>query len=406
MMLYPRFLMIIFRHHIPNILIHKGLSPLVLTPIGRRIFGDCRNVKASVQSTRLPELRPMLGAILVEDYNLANDQTRGEVFAGLFGASDDEDGAAMMIPQQMVVDQPHVDPQQFLVVIEEPVVHEPTLAEPRIVQQVVVDPISEPVNEPSQDIEMEAVTPDVAFEQADPNPVGDSFDRELAKLDGALEAGVPTASSSKGKLSSEDQAKIKAFRNKVDALGPSSEWALNLSIWIEKTLDLNALPNESLDSDNDGDDDRRPVAVLIIQLMPIMTYMGIRLGEGSSSSRRPTEAEVVSTIEVLVAVITTVTDVIFVSSSSRQAQSSSSAVPVATSGVSTTPLFTTFPVLPSSCNLFATSVGVSSSSFPLFFITMPPGSTLSFVHLSDPRRSGPRLRIRPKSACNQFMDIH
>ncbi|KAJ0783502.1 hypothetical protein HanLR1_Chr01g0021031 [Helianthus annuus] len=267
MLLYPRFLMLIFKHLIPNIPIHEGLPQLVQTPMTRRIFTHCRNVKPSVHSNALPEIRPMLGAILhAEDYNLAADQTWIEITAGvnqLFG---------------------------------------------RIV---------------GDDVEME-----IEIEQAGPN-LNESRDMLLEEIDAAIETEAPTAKG-KGKLveddvvmlnekeylrtvrkdlvaklSEEDQAKLAAFRNKVESLGPTSEWALKLAVWNDKLTDLDALPVDS--SDSDSDHDGRSDVIPVSQSKQIVNYKRRRIGEGSSSSPRLSEAESVSTIDVSAAVVTTVT---------------------------------------------------------------------------------------------------
>ncbi|KAM0012791.1 hypothetical protein Hdeb2414_s0008g00285411 [Helianthus debilis subsp. tardiflorus] len=149
MMLYPRFLTIVFRHLVPDLPIHEGLAPHVLKATGRRIFSDCRNAKAPVHSPRLPELRPMLG---------------------IFGAGEDEDedGAAPVVLQQPAVVQPQVDLQQSSVVIEEPLVPEHAVAEPVVVEHVA-EPVAEPVNEPLHDVETEEVIHNIYFDQPDPN---------------------------------------------------------------------------------------------------------------------------------------------------------------------------------------------------------------------------------------------
>ncbi|KAJ0623044.1 hypothetical protein HanIR_Chr01g0027391 [Helianthus annuus] len=298
MLLYPRFLMLIFKHLIPNIPIHEGLPQLVQTPMTRRIFTHCRNVKPSVHSNALPEIRPMLGAILqAEDYNLAADQTWIEITAGvnqLFGAREHDDVVAPVHPQHLVA-----------------------------VQESIQEQIQEVGRIVGDDVEME-----VEIEQAGPN-LNESRDMLLEEIDAAIETEAPTAKG-KGKLveddvvmlnekeylrtvrkdlvaklSEEDQAKLAAFRNKVESLGPTSEWALKLAIWNDKLTDLDALPVDS--SDSDSDHDGRPDVVPVSQSKQIMNYKRQRIGEGSSSSPRFSEAESVLTIDVSAAVVTTVT---------------------------------------------------------------------------------------------------
>ncbi|KAM0003053.1 hypothetical protein Hdeb2414_s0002g00058651 [Helianthus debilis subsp. tardiflorus] len=139
MMQYPWFLVIIYRHLISDLPIHEGLAPQVLIAIGRCIFSDCRNVKASIHSPRLSKLRLMMGAILGENYNLENDQTWINIYVGvnqIFGAGEDEDGVSPIVLQRPTVVQPQVDPQQPSVVIEEPLVPEPAVVEPNVVEHV------------------------------------------------------------------------------------------------------------------------------------------------------------------------------------------------------------------------------------------------------------------------------
>ncbi|KAM0014620.1 hypothetical protein Hdeb2414_s0034g00725871 [Helianthus debilis subsp. tardiflorus] len=112
LLLYPRFLMIIFRHLIPNLPITNGLQQLVLQRMSRRVFVDFRTANPSVRSPRLSELRPMLGAIMVDDYSPANDAIWNEISTcvnQLFEV--DVDGGANIILQQPAV-QPQIDPQQ------------------------------------------------------------------------------------------------------------------------------------------------------------------------------------------------------------------------------------------------------------------------------------------------------
>ncbi|MFS8024784.1 hypothetical protein Hanom_Chr16g01467491 [Helianthus anomalus] len=243
MMLYPRFLMIIFRHLIPDLPIHEGLAPHVLKATGKRIFSDCRNVKASVHSPRFPELRPMLG---------------------IFGAREDEDGAAPVVVEHVV--------------------------------EPVVEPVAEPVNEPLHDVEMEEVIHNISFDQPELNLNDIIFDRALDAIDVSLESGAPSSSTSKGKgilveeddvemltgrkylslvrkdflgkLSAKGQEKLKAFRDKGDSLGPSSEWALRLSLWNEKTSNLDNFLDDSSNSDSGGDPDRRLIVVSVLVLLP------------------------------------------------------------------------------------------------------------------------------------------
>ncbi|KAJ0883348.1 hypothetical protein HanPSC8_Chr10g0420461 [Helianthus annuus] len=84
-----------------------------------------------------------------------------------------------------------------MVVVEEPVVPKPDVAEPTIVENVA-EPVAEPVNEPSHDMEMEEVFHNIAFDQPDPNLDDVIFSRALAAIDAALESGNPSASTSKG----------------------------------------------------------------------------------------------------------------------------------------------------------------------------------------------------------------
>ncbi|KAF5809766.1 hypothetical protein HanRHA438_Chr04g0171391 [Helianthus annuus] len=280
---------------------------------------------------------------------------------------------------------------------------------------------------------MEEVLHNISFDQPNPNLDDIIFNRALAAIDATLESGIPSSSTSKGKgilveeeddvqmlterkylglvrkdflgkLSAKGQEKLKAFRDKVGSLGPSSEWALRLSLWNEKNSDLSNLPKDSPNSNIHGDPDRRPITVSAVESRPVVTYKRRRLDEGSSSTPMSSKVKNVSTVDVSAIVVPIVTgglsilgvhvslpsvsasmsipsttDVVSVMSASAEGQSSSASVPVITSGVSTTPLFTTFPALPGFSNVFATSMGVSSSSLPPVFLAVPPGSSSSFV---------------------------
>ncbi|MFS8006428.1 hypothetical protein Hanom_Chr14g01249061 [Helianthus anomalus] len=112
LLLYPRFLMIIFRHLIPNLPITNGLQQLVLQRMCRRVFIDFRTANTSVRLPQLSELRPMLGAIVVDDYSPANDAVWNEISTSVNQLFEvDVDGVANIILQQPVVVQPQVDPQ-------------------------------------------------------------------------------------------------------------------------------------------------------------------------------------------------------------------------------------------------------------------------------------------------------
>ncbi|MFS7968635.1 hypothetical protein Hanom_Chr09g00799921 [Helianthus anomalus] len=362
LMLYSRFLMIIFRHLVSDLPINDGLPKLVLQRMTRRIFVDCRNVKAFVRSPRLPEIRPMLVAIVVDDYNLATDAVWNEIFVGinqLCGIDEDDDDATNVLLQY---------------------------------RGTSVDVIIE-------------VIPNILVDQSTLSAENILLDSLLAMIDATLGSDAPSSSVSKGKgllVEEED-----AFQDKVDSLGPSSEWASRLSFWKEKSSDLENLPDDSSDDDDGGDSDDRPSGALASS---IVTYKRRRLGEIYSSAQTYSALVDVSALEVSAPVHTSVfgRDVAFKGSrgarppelslssviSSAEVHvvvsvsgfySLSSGTPLFSLGVSTAPLFSTFPSFTGSCNLFATSVGLSSSTVPLDVTTLPPGTS-----------SG---TIRPRGAC-------
>ncbi|MFS7915678.1 hypothetical protein Hanom_Chr02g00168071 [Helianthus anomalus] len=51
--------------------------------MSRRVFVDFYAAIPSVRSSLLPELRPMLGAIVVDDYSPANDDVWSKIYAGV-----------------------------------------------------------------------------------------------------------------------------------------------------------------------------------------------------------------------------------------------------------------------------------------------------------------------------------
>ncbi|MFS7954914.1 hypothetical protein Hanom_Chr07g00636261 [Helianthus anomalus] len=145
-------------------------------------------------------------------------------------------------------------------------------------------------------------------------------------------------------LSDRGQQKLQAFRDKINSLGDSS-------------------------SDDDGDSDDRPSGA---SASIIVTFKRRRLGESSSSA--PTYSSLSAAISI------------------TRFSSLGSGIPFFRSGVSTAPLFSTFPSLAGSVNLFATSVGISSSTVPPVFTTSPPGSSLGSIHPHGVHPASPRLK--------------
>ncbi|KAJ0770280.1 hypothetical protein HanPI659440_Chr07g0255461 [Helianthus annuus] len=286
---------------------------------------------------------------------------------------------------------------------------------------------------------MEEVIQNISFDQPDPSSENILFDRVLDVIDVALESDAPSSSASKGKgilvkeedvdmlterkylalvqkdllgkLFDREQLNLQAFRAKVDSLDPSSEWASRLSIWNEKTSDLENLPDDSSDIDDENSDDRSSGALASVS-RTIVTYIRRRFGEGSSSVPTSSGLVNVSSFEVSAPAVTSVsgdvhvslpsvlaafsapssTITVFVTGISSLGSSSSSGNPLILFGVSTTPLFSTFPSLPGSGNLFATFVGISSSTVPLVFTALPPCSSSSYVYPRDTRPAGPQLK--------------
>ncbi|MFS7954910.1 hypothetical protein Hanom_Chr07g00636201 [Helianthus anomalus] len=163
------------------------------------------------------------------------------------------------------------------------------------------------------------------------------------------------------------------------------------------TSDLENLPDDSSD-DDDGDSDDRPRGA---SASTIITFK--KRGLGESSNLAPTYSRLVnvSSVEISAASVSSDTVVslplVPVSTPSLSAavsvtgfSSLGSGIPVFLSGVSTAPLFSTFPSLAGLGNLFATSVGISSSTVPPVFTTLPPGSSSGSVHPRGDHPASPR----------------
>ncbi|MFS7915677.1 hypothetical protein Hanom_Chr02g00168061 [Helianthus anomalus] len=74
-------------------------------------------------------------------------------------------------------------------------------------------------------------------------------------------------------------------------------------------------------------------------------------------------------------------------------------IPVFPSGVSTAPLFSSFPSLAGSGNPFATSMGLSSSTVPSAFMTLSSGTPLSFVR---PQLKTPTMLTYSQNSSRKF----
>ncbi|MFS8002571.1 hypothetical protein Hanom_Chr13g01203611 [Helianthus anomalus] len=96
MLLYPRFLMLIFHHLLPNLPSGVHFQTYAQDPMHKRIFKDCKTTNVAIHVNALPLVHPLLSAIAQEhNYDPETDQTLINIRTGvaqLFGSGDDDDG--------------------------------------------------------------------------------------------------------------------------------------------------------------------------------------------------------------------------------------------------------------------------------------------------------------------------
>ncbi|KAJ0616767.1 hypothetical protein HanIR_Chr02g0094151 [Helianthus annuus] len=286
MLLYPRFLCIIFRHLLPNLSFEGTLLAYGGKPMGNRIFKDCAKINESKRTDARPVLTPLCGAILHDNYNPEADLQWLNIRDGL-------DHLFVGDTQEPVVVQPQVDLQQPPAVIQEP------------------EPVQEPVI--SESVTVTSIQAAVAVETDD----------EILELDAALDAGPSSRAVDKGKRPMEDAVvdellddmptekeylmavpkelqncirphesrSLELFRAKVASLGPSSEWGIRLARWNEKASDPDSIVFSS--SDDDDDVDRpRPVLDTVRASAPLRKFKRRRVAVSDLQSSSPMVASV------------------------------------------------------------------------------------------------------------------
>ncbi|KAM0066376.1 hypothetical protein Hdeb2414_s0002g00048301 [Helianthus debilis subsp. tardiflorus] len=301
MLLYPRFLCIIFRLLLPNLSFEGTLLAYGLSPMGNRIFKDCMNINKSTRTDARPVLTPLCGAILQDNYNPESDLKWLSIRDGL-------DHIFVGDTQEPVVVQRQVDLQQPPVVIPEP---EP-IQEPVISEQVTVTSLQA------------AVSVQVPVSTSSATEVAVETDDVILELDAALDACPSSRTVDKGKRPMEDAVvnkllddmptekeylsavlkelqncirphesrSLELFRAKVASLGPSSEWGIRLAKWNEKASDPDSIVFSSSD-DDDGDADRpRPVLDTVRASVPLRKFKRRRVTVSDLQSSSPMVASV------------------------------------------------------------------------------------------------------------------
>ncbi|KAJ0790349.1 hypothetical protein HanPI659440_Chr05g0214451 [Helianthus annuus] len=300
MILYPRFLCLIFRHLLPNLSFEGTLPAYALAPMANRIFTDCAKVNGSKRTDARPVPTSLCGAILQDNYNPEADLQWLNIRDGI-------DHIFVGDTQEPVVVQPQVDLQQPSAVIPEPEpVQEPVISEPVIVTslQAVVS-VQVPVSTSSA-TEVAVETDDVILE-----------------LDAALDACPSSRTVDKGKRPMEDaivddlfddmpsekvylslvmkelqnclpppeSRKLELFRAKVASLGPSSDWGIRLARWNDKANDPDSIVFSSSD-DDDEEDRQHHVSDTVRVPVPLREYKRQRVAVSDLQSSSPMVASV------------------------------------------------------------------------------------------------------------------
>ncbi|KAJ0865249.1 hypothetical protein HanRHA438_Chr12g0538511 [Helianthus annuus] len=181
MILYPRFLCLIFRHLLSNLSFEGTLLAYVLTPMANRIFKDYAKVNGSKRTDARPVPTPLCGAILQDNYNPEADLQWLSIRDGI-------DHIFVGDTQEPVVVQPQVDLQQPPAVIQEPEpVQEPVISEPVTVTSLQA-----------------AVSVQVPVSTSSATEVAVETDDVILELDAALDACPSSRTVDKGKRPMED----------------------------------------------------------------------------------------------------------------------------------------------------------------------------------------------------------
>ncbi|KAJ0538415.1 hypothetical protein HanRHA438_Chr08g0343981 [Helianthus annuus] len=407
MLLYPRFLCIIFRHLLPNLSFEGTLLAYGLKPMGNRIFKDCTKINKSTRTDARPVLTPLCGAILQDNYNPESELQWLNIRDGL-------DHIFVGDIQEPVVVQPQVDLQQPPAVIPEPEpVQEPMISEPVTVTSI-----------------QDAVSVQVPVSTSSATEVAVETDDEILELDAALDACPSSRTVDKGKRPMEDAVvnellddmptekeylgavlkelqnclrphesrKLESFRAKGASLGPSSEWGIRLARWNDKASDPDSIVFSSSDDDDDADR-QRPVLDKVRVPAPLRDYKRRRVAvsdlPSSSpmvasvsviSSSAPSDSRGLLNVELSIAAPTLSSPLPF--PSFVEATSVTTSVqpdtPIMSSPIPVVSLFESLSSQTGTGNVFALS---GSSSLPV-----QPSSP---IDLPDPetRRTGPRIAV-------------
>ncbi|KAM0044485.1 hypothetical protein Hdeb2414_s0010g00353861 [Helianthus debilis subsp. tardiflorus] len=357
MLLYPRFLCIIFRHLLPNLSFEGTLLAYGLTPMDG------------------------LDQIFVGD------------------------------TQEPVVVQPQVDLQQPPVVIPEPEpVQEPVLSEPVIVtsfqaaMSVQVPVSTSSATEVAVETDVVILELDAALDACPSSRTVDKGKRPIE--DTIVDEVFDDMPSEKEYLSAvlkelqnclrpHESRKLESFRAKVASLGPSSEWGIRLAKWNVKASDPDSIVFSSSDDDDDADR-QRPVLDSVRVPVPLRDYKRRRVTvsdlQSSSpmvasvsvtSSSAPSDSRGLLNVELSVAPPTLSSPLPFPSfvEATSVTTSAQPDTPIMSSPIPIVPLFESLSYQTGTGNVFALS---GSSSLPV-----QPSSP---IDLPDPetRRTGPR----------------
>ncbi|KAJ0681757.1 hypothetical protein HanPI659440_Chr16g0639671 [Helianthus annuus] len=401
MILYPRFLCLIFRHLLPNLSFEGTLPAYALAPMPSRIFTDCAKVNKSTRTDARPVPTPLCGVILQDNYNPEIDSKWLNIRDGI---------------DQILVG----DAQEPVAVQPQPVNSEPVVV--ASIQEAV--PVQAPVSTSS--------ATGVAVETDD----------VILELDAALEACPSSRTVDKGKRPTEEvivdeliddmpsekqylrlvmkelqnrlpppeRRKLELFRARVASLGPSSDWSIRLARWNDKTNDLDSIVYSS-SSDDDDEDRQRPVSDTVRVPVPFRAYKRQRVAVSHLQSSSPMVASVTVTsssappsdsigllnMELSIAPPSLSSSLPFPSfvEATSVVTSSQPVTPIMSSPIPVVPLFESLASQTGTGNLFALS---GSSSLPV-----QPSTLTNLPASSESRQAGPKVAygrnppaVRPK----------
>ncbi|KAJ0735892.1 hypothetical protein HanPI659440_Chr11g0437451 [Helianthus annuus] len=304
LIMYPRFLCLIFRHLLPNLSFEGTLPAYAQAPMPIRIFTDCARVNESKRTDARPVTTPLRGAILQGNYNPEIDPNWLNFRSGV-------DQIFVRDAQKPVVVQPHVDLQQPPVNLPDPEpVQEPVISEPVVVASI-----------------QETVSVQTPVSTSSATGVAVETDDVILKLDAALDASPSSRTVDKGKrpmeevsvdesvddmpsekqylllvmkelqnrISPSEREKLELFRAKIASFGPSSDWSIRLASWNDRANDLDSIVFSSSSSDDDDEDRRRPDTDTVRVPVPLRTYKRQRVAVSDLQSTSPMVASVTVT---------------------------------------------------------------------------------------------------------------